>query len=214
MQSSLNTATLEIRCDSCRETAAHEVTYASEPIHHLRCGACRAVNAYVVEEPEEAGKRRKFTKLNAVLQDHAALMQHRGCQELQAYCTTGSYTDGQYVDHTKFGEGYVLDILGPPMKMAVLFADKRRLLVGGPGSTSSAQRTKERKAQRGKPVRSAKPAKVSRRGRPKRSTEGRESEKSSSSGEPVKCPVCGHTVHPFNLLQTSKGQIAGCMYCH
>jgi hypothetical protein len=168
------------------------------------------VSAYLLEESEDTGKRRKFPKLNAVLQDHAALMQHRGSQELRAYCTTGSYTDGQYVEHTKFGEGYVLDILGPPMKMEVLFADRKRLLVCGPGSTSSAQQTKERKAQRGKPQKPAKSAKASRKGRPKRSAEGRESKNSASSGEPVKCPVCGHTA---NLLRNVNGLIVGCIHC-
>jgi len=61
------TATLELKCNSCGENAVHEVTYTRESVHYFRCSACRAVNAYLLEEPEEPGKSRRFIKLNAVL---------------------------------------------------------------------------------------------------------------------------------------------------
>ena len=129
------TVTLEIKCASCRQSAVHEVTYSSEAIHHLRCRECRVVSAYVFVEPDDTGKT--YTRVDAVLQDHAAVMQHRGSQDLLAYDTKGSYAHGQYIAHSKYGEGYVLDVFGPPMKMYVLFADRIRLHVCGSGSTSS-----------------------------------------------------------------------------
>jgi hypothetical protein len=64
-------------------------------------------------------------------------MQHRGSKDLVAYDTQGSYAHGQYITHSKYGEGYVLDVFGPPMKMSVLFADRIRLHVCGSDSTSS-----------------------------------------------------------------------------
>jgi hypothetical protein len=36
--------------------------------------------------------------------------------------------------HPSFGVGYVVAVLSPPVKMEVMFADKVRLLVCGPGS--------------------------------------------------------------------------------
>jgi hypothetical protein len=129
------TITLEIKCTSCRQNAVHEVTYSSEPIHHLRCRECRVVSVYVFEESEETGKT--YARVEAVLQDHAAVMQHRGSKDLVAYDTQGSYAHGQYITHSKYGEGYVLDVFGPPMKMSVLFADRIRLHVCGSDSTSS-----------------------------------------------------------------------------
>jgi hypothetical protein len=143
------TITLEIRCAACRKNAVHEVTYSSEPIHHLRCRECRVVSAYVFEEPDDTGKT--YTRVDAVLQDHAAVMQHRGPQDLLAYDTNGSYAHGQYIVHSRYGAGYVLDIFGPPMKMYVLFADRIRLHVCGSGSTSSTPQPTARK--RSKPPR-------------------------------------------------------------
>lgn len=214
MRIRLGSTTLEIRCSSCGQSAAHEITYASEPVHHLRCGECRAVDAYVLdvlEEPGASGKTRKYAKVNAVLQDHAALMHHRGSQELHAYHTTGTYVNGQYIAHSKYGDGYILNVLGPPMKMEVLFADKKRLHVCGSGSTSSVSLATARKMQRSKPAKQRKSEKAPRRNRPRRSKEG--GNNGPSRAEPMKCPVCGHIVHPFNLLRNVNKLVVGCMHC-
>jgi hypothetical protein len=147
------TITLEIKCTSCRQNAVHEVTYSNEPIYHLRCRECRVVNAYVFEASDETGKT--YAKVDAVLQDHGAVMQQRGPQDVLAYDTTGSYAHGQYIAHSKYGEGYILEVFGPPMKMSVLFSDRIRLHVCGSGSTSSTEQPKARK--RSKPAKPKKP---------------------------------------------------------
>ena len=155
------TADLELTCSSCGEMTTHEVTYSNEPVHHLRCCECRVVSAYliVVLEDSVAGRKRKYAKVSAVLQDHAALMRHRGSQELHAYQITGTYAHGQYIAHNKYGEGYILDVLGPPMKMQVLFADKKRLHVCGSASIASAQPT-TRMERHNKPAKPRRPKKV------------------------------------------------------
>jgi len=119
------------------------------------------VSAYliVVLEDSVAGRKRKYAKVSAVLQDHAALMQHRGSQELHAYQITGTYAHGQYIAHSKYGEGYILDVLGPPMKMQVLFADKKRLHVCGSASIASAQPT-TRMERHSKPAKPRRPKKA------------------------------------------------------
>jgi hypothetical protein len=210
------TAELEVTCCSCGEKATHEVTYSSEPIHHLRCSACRAVNAYRFVGPEGGAGDGASDKLRGVLQDHEELMQQQGSRDLQAYRTTADYKDGQYIEHAKFGRGYVLAIFGPPMKMEVLFADRKRLHVCGPGSINSAATARKRRARgtgsakAGKAGSASKPTR--KKGRP-RGGAGDGASKTSSGGAPVACKVCGRKVHPANLLYSVKGVIVGCMYC-
>lgn len=202
--------TPEKKCLSCGEQGPHEVTYTADPIHHLRCKACRAVNAYVFEDPEAVTKGGRWQ--GAVLQDHAALMKLRGSRPLSPYAISNPYSDGKYIQHGTLGAGYVLSLLGPK-KMEVLFADKKRVLACGPGSTTGSQRAQDRRREQqgrsGTPSRPAKPARSSTRGRPRRD----EPSKGPSGDKPVKCPVCGRLNHPFNLMRNVQGRIVGCMYC-
>lgn len=163
MQRKTGTITLELRCSSCRQSAVHDVTYASESLRHLRCRECRAVNVYVFEALDETGT--SYTRVDAVLQGHPAVMQQRGAQDLLPYDTTGSYAQGQYIVHSTYGEGYVLDVFGPPMKMSVLFADRVRLHVCGSGSTISVTQPRARK--RAKPAQQAKPRQPGKTPRPR-----------------------------------------------
>jgi len=61
---------------------------------------------FVLEEPAEVQKGGQERK--AVPQEYAAVMERWGSKALCAYSTTGTYTEGQYIMHPKFGEGYVL----------------------------------------------------------------------------------------------------------
>ena len=121
-----------VRCPSCRKTALHTVSFERQKLRHLRCSACKMVNAYVIaEEHDDAGNVRAA---GLVLQDHSALMALGSLGRLPRYSSQKAYTDGQYFMHPRFGRGYVLFVLNPPSKMNVIFSDGKRLLACGHGS--------------------------------------------------------------------------------
>jgi hypothetical protein len=95
------------------------------------------VNAFFLKE--NAGTKNSIKKKGSVKHlDHAALTKRRHSKSLKTYSTKKAYTDGQYLNHPKFGEGYILGVSSPPSKMEVLFADRKRVLVCGPGSANGA----------------------------------------------------------------------------
>jgi len=166
------------------------------------------MNVFVSEEPEETHKGDQ--ELRIVHQDYTALMERRGSRALCTYSTTGAYTEGQYIMHPKFGEGYVLAVRSPSVKMEVLFEDMRRLLVCG---SIIGARTEEEDAQ---------PQEESERSDKRSFTVSERREYGPLAGPkalrpsadvPFKCPVCGRVVNPFNLARSLDGRILGCFHC-
>lgn len=202
---------LIISCEACGRQCPHNVFFAKDPIHHLRCSACGAANAFVLESSE--GDEKGVKEMRTIPLDHAALMERRGSQELHTYSTTRAYSDGQYFMHPEFGEGYILALLLSPVTMEVLFKDQKRVIVWGSGSIVGGAR----QGQEGEPSQEKKvrPEKFSRADQAKRDSEPLPREKAarSSGSIPCKCPVCGSVVHPFNLAQDPSGRIVGCMRC-
>ena len=202
--------TSEICCPSCGKEVPHNVIYAGGRVHHLRCSVCKDVNVFVLEEP--AGPQKGGEERKAVPQEYAAVMERRGSRVLHAYSTTGPYTEGQYIMHPKFGEGYVLAVRSPPVKMAVLFEDQKPLLVCGRGSIIGVPEEEDHDSSQGEEVR---PDERSRVAQPKRASAPLPSDEATRPphDEPSKCPVCGCTVHPFNLARALDGRIVGCLRC-
>jgi phage FluMu protein Com len=186
--------TAEIKCTSCGGKGLHEAIYTAEPIQHMRCPACMAIDVFLIEQPEDTGEKHKAV---AVLQDHAALMERRGSREASPYSTKESFSEGVYVEHPTFGVGYVAAVLGPPPKISVIFSDKKRLLVCGLPLIGE-RRVADREAQRA-------PARVA----------------STSTTEPhdtggaavAKCPKCDEFVNAVNLRHAPDGSVVGCMHC-
>ena len=200
----------EICCPSCGKEVPHNVIYTGRRILHLRCSVCKDVNVFVLEEP--AGTQKGGEERKAVPQEYAAVMERRGSRVLHAYSTTGPYTEGQYIMHPKFGEGYVLAVRSPPVKMEVLFEDHKPLLVCGRGSIIGVLEEEDHDSSQGEEVR---PAERSRVAQPKRASPPLPSDEATRPphDEPSKCPVCGCTVHPFNLARALDGRIVGCLRC-
>jgi len=187
--------TLEIRCGSCGKTSQPSVTYEVDLIKHLCCSGCGNVDAFEFEQPDEEKKRAAPVLLN-----HEDLMERSKPGKLASYSTTRGYCDGQYLEHSKFGAGYVLIVRAPPVKMVVLFEDQKRLLVCEPGPSSDTTKNATSKKKR-------KPAK------PRKPTKSQDAGSLKSDEGPVKCPVCGKEVHPYNLTRNPQGKVLGCMYC-
>jgi hypothetical protein len=94
--------------------------------------------------------------------------------------------------------------------MEVLFADGKKLLVCGPGSKSSASK-KEGRSSANKESKTDVPGDTGKKRRaPKK---GKQSSSADSGDEPVECPNCGATIHPYNLSRNPKGKVLGCLHC-
>jgi hypothetical protein len=154
------------------------------------------VDAFDFEKPSKEEKTTAPALLN-----HELLMERSKPGKMVTYSTTRAYADGQYLKHSKFGVGYVLIVRDPAVKMVVLFADQKRLMVCEIGPSNEAT---EPEASRDTPPKTAKPSE---------SQESIQSDSSKSDKGTVECPVCGKKVHPYNLSQNPRGKVLGCMFC-
>lgn len=190
--------TIDIHCAQCQATHNHHPIYLGEAVRHLRCTFCKTVNAFTAE-----GKERSPTSPL----DFVALTQSPHQPEPHPYRASGPFLVGSLITHPTFALGYILTVLTPATKMEVLFADKRRVLVCGPGSgCPPPPEPKKRTAKKRKPKEPASPPALP----TATSTEPSE----SGSTAPVDCPKCGRLVHTFNLQRETGGNIVGCMYCY
>ncbi|MCP4602688.1 MAG: hypothetical protein GY847_19595 [Proteobacteria bacterium] len=193
-------------CVSCKESCSHSVIYAGDTIDHLRCSACGAVDAFIIEELGDV-------KYQFEHQDHEALMARQGSEPLNTYSTTGTFSVGQYIDHTKFKAGYVLAV-SPPSKMTVLFANRKMTLLCGPSSTDGVPRAKQSKTSLKPSTKKTKPRETNTADSSKVASgtlekgSGNKPDKKSST-----CPKCGQVVHSYNILKSPKGEVVSCMYC-
>ncbi len=194
-------------CISCKESCSHSVIYAGDAIDHLRCSACGAVDAFIIEEL--GGMKYRFEH-----QDHEALMARQGSEPLKKYSTTGTFSLGQYLDHTKFKTGYVLAV-SPPSKMTVLFADRKMTLLCGPSSTGGVPFAKPSKTSPKPSTKKTKPRETNAadsRQVASGAMENGSGRKPADNG-PSTCPKCGQVVHSYNMQRSPKGKVVGCMYC-
>jgi Zn ribbon nucleic-acid-binding protein len=183
----------KVKCPACTITCSHKLIFSNDGIEHLCCSECGKVGVFAVEMEdgkEEDEKRKK--ELSFI--DYVSVMERRGSKPSNPYSIKKAFTNGDYLGHSKFGDGYVVTVL-PPNKMMVMFEDEKRLLICGPDSKSGA--TKMTAAKK------------------KTSKEKTTQEKSaaSSGNEPMKCPRCGASVHLYNISKNPKGKIVGCMHC-
>jgi len=195
----------DVTCATCGKHL--EIAYAGIELCRLRCAFCGAIHAYRFEITPG---RAKGSPRVAIFQDHHALMDLRGTNLLQAYHGSDPFSDGQYVEHATFGQGYVMAIMSPPAKMEVLFGDRKRVMLCGQGSAASKAPAPK---SPGNPKRASAPPP---RKMPRRKLLLQDSADAGSpraASGPVTCPVCKQTVHPFNLAVAAGGRVIGCMYC-
>lgn len=115
--------TVETECPACAADSVHRITFENTAVRHLRCDACEAVHVCATKGSFQAAIHPiAFDKLSA------------DGGEAEAYSIQSAFHPASLFSHPKFGVGYVFAILSPPQKMEVIFADKVRFLVCGPGS--------------------------------------------------------------------------------
>lgn len=112
-------------CPTCAVESLHRIVYENAAVQHLRCDECDA--AHVCPAKGSFHAKMDPRPLGKLIEDASD-----GAPE--PYSIRNAYHPGGVFAHPKFGTGYVFAILSPPQKMEVLFADKVRFLVCGPGS--------------------------------------------------------------------------------
>ncbi|MGH7751194.1 MAG: hypothetical protein ACREN5_00120, partial [Gemmatimonadales bacterium] len=107
---------VEAYCQKCRTEGPHTViTRYEDEVRQVQCGTCGHVHAYKPARPEPTeeevveaspGRRRTVKKLNW---DEA--MRHLGTARPRPYTFRETYRQGEFLDHPKFGKGYVNDVV-------------------------------------------------------------------------------------------------------
>ena len=118
-------STKEFRCPACRRKNTHDVIWVGDGLSHQRCRGCNEAHAYAVED----------LGVDVVAQDLPSLMTRLSPNDPASYRASDPFHTGQFIEHKKFGTGYVLNVRGAT-KMEILFGDRTRLLVCGPGSST------------------------------------------------------------------------------
>tara|TARA_R110002073_G_scaffold332410_4_gene518385 strand:+ start:10007 stop:10465 length:459 start_codon:yes stop_codon:yes gene_type:complete len=111
-------------CPACNEECFHRVTFEDKEVRHIRCELCSAVHVC-------ASKGSFHARIESL--DHAQVADAAEHPEADCYQSSSAFGPTDVFAHPSFGLGYVVEVL-PPSKMEVLFADKVRVLVCGPGS--------------------------------------------------------------------------------
>ena len=117
--------TLTATCPACAVESLHRVVLESAQVRHLRCDACDAAHV--------CWTKGSFHATIAALA-FKELVKAATQGDAPAYSIRSAFHPTDVFKHPKFGMGYVFAILSPPAKMEVLFSDKVRFLVCGPGS--------------------------------------------------------------------------------
>jgi hypothetical protein len=129
---------VEAYCTKCKIVLAHAVVamQGSKP-RRVRCNTCNGEHNYRAAKPvakapaKKAGKGEKAVKKTTTKKTRQSwedVMHEASAKPHKKYSMSGSYGEGDWIEHAKFGLGCVQSFV-PPNKITVRFADSTRLLV-------------------------------------------------------------------------------------
>ncbi len=127
---------IEAYCTKCKLVLAHTVVsmQATKP-RRVKCNTCGGEHNYRAEKPQAkvvAKKAEKTAKAKApakrTRQSWTDVMQEASGKPHKAYSMSGSFGEGDWIEHSVFGLGCV-QAFTPPNKITVRFADSTRLLI-------------------------------------------------------------------------------------
>jgi hypothetical protein len=105
----------------------------------VKCNTCGGEHNYRAEKPvaktAAATKKEKAAKkpsTRKTRQSWEETMAEASSKEHAKYAMSGSFKEGEWIEHVKFGLGQVQTFV-PPNKITVRFADTSRLLVCNQG---------------------------------------------------------------------------------
>jgi hypothetical protein len=128
---------VEAYCTKCKMVLAHSVVamQGTKP-RRVRCNTCSGEHNYRATKPvpKTASKKApaKATKKKATTkktrQSWEEVMQEASAKPHKKYSMSGSFGEGDWIEHATFGLGCVQTFVAPN-KITVRFADASRLLV-------------------------------------------------------------------------------------
>jgi hypothetical protein len=125
---------VEAYCTKCKLVLSH-VVVAMQGVkpRRVKCNTCNGEHNYRAEKPvaKTAGKKEKTAKKTTAKktrQSWEEVLQEAASKPHKKYSMSGSFGEGDWIEHSKFGLGCVQTFVAPN-KITVRFADATRLLV-------------------------------------------------------------------------------------
>jgi hypothetical protein len=126
---------VEAYCTKCKMVLAH-VVVAMQGLkpRRVKCNTCNGEHNYRAEKPVpktavvKKTKTAKKTTTKKTRQSWEEVMLEAASKPHKKYSMSGSFGDGDWIEHSKFGLGCVQSFVAPN-KITVRFADATRLLV-------------------------------------------------------------------------------------
>jgi hypothetical protein len=128
---------VEAYCTKCKMVLAHAIVAmdGAKP-RRVRCNTCNGEHNYRAAKPvakvaakkEKAGKPAKKTTTKRTRQSWDEVMQEASAKPHKRYSMSGSFGEGDWIEHATFGLGCVQSFVAPN-KITVRFADSTRMLV-------------------------------------------------------------------------------------
>jgi hypothetical protein len=129
---------VEAYCTKCKMVLAHVVMamLGGKP-RRVKCNTCGGEHNYRAEKPKvkKAAKTEKVVKKTTTRKPRQSwedTMNEAAAKPHKKYSMSGSFAEGDWIEHIKFGLGYV-QVFDPPNKITVRFADSTKLLVCNQG---------------------------------------------------------------------------------
>jgi hypothetical protein len=125
---------IEAYCTKCRIVLVHTIVamQGAKP-RRVKCNTCDGTHNYRAAKPvakpaakKAARKTKAPTKRSRQSWDE--VMQEASAKPHKAYSMSGSFGEGDWIEHTVFGLGCV-QTFTPPNKITVRFANSTRLLI-------------------------------------------------------------------------------------
>ncbi len=127
-------AEVDAYCTKCKLVLAHTVmAVAAGKPRKVKCNTCGGEHNYRPSKPApktaaaKKGKA-KATTARRTRQTWEEIMQEASAKPRKAYSMSGSYGEGEWIEHRTFGIGCVQTFV-PPNKIVVRFADTTKTLV-------------------------------------------------------------------------------------
>jgi hypothetical protein len=125
---------VEAYCTKCKLVLAHAIVamQGTKP-RRVRCNTCNGEHNYRAAKPvaKTASKKEKTAKKTTTKKTRQSwdeVMQEAAAKPHKKYSMSGSFGEGDWIEHATFGLGCVQSFV-PPNKITVRFADSTRLLV-------------------------------------------------------------------------------------
>ena len=124
---------IEAYCTKCKMVLGHTVAAmdGAKP-RRVKCNTCGGDHNYRATKPVARTAAKKAPKAKSTTrrtrQSWEEVMQEASAKPHKTYSMSGSFGEGDWIEHTTFGLGCVQSFT-PPNKITVRFADSTRMLI-------------------------------------------------------------------------------------